>query len=44
MDEALAAQAMHIPSGMNNAPQEPAGYDPFAQDTSFSGGFGNPAF
>ena len=44
MDEALAAQAMHIPSGMNSAPQEPAGYDPFAQDTSFPGGFGNSAF
>ncbi len=30
LDEALAAQALRIPSGMNEAPQDAAGYDPFS--------------
>ena len=39
MDEALAAQALNIPSGMNAAPQNAAGgYDPFAGDAPFAGG------
>ena len=45
LDEALAAQAMHIPSGMNEAPQNAGGYDPFAGDAPFSGGgFDNRGF
>jgi replicative DNA helicase len=49
MDEALATQALNIPSGMNAAPQDAGGYDPFAGDAPFSGGgfpggFGNQGF
>ena len=48
MDESLAAQALHIPSGMNDAPRDAGGYDPFAGDApfsgGFSGGFGNQGF
>ena len=40
MDESLAAQAMHIPSSMNEAPQNAGGgYDPFA-----GSGFDNRGF
>ena len=41
MDDALAAQALNIPSGMNNAPQDSGAFDPFAGEAPFSGGFPN---
>ncbi len=39
VDEALASQALNIPSGMNQPSQDAGGYDPFAGDAPFSGGF-----
>ena len=45
MDEALAAQAMSIPSSMNNASQDAeGGYDPFSGYAPFQGGFDNKGF